>query len=135
MKYGSSGVKTVEEYLAEIQEPKRSEMVQLDALIRRILPDHERLMFAGIIGYGPFHYKYPSGREGDWYKVGLVANKTGISVYVMAGDKGGYLAEQAKPFLGKAVVGKSCIRFKKLSDLNLFALEELLQKARPWDPS
>jgi peptidoglycan/xylan/chitin deacetylase (PgdA/CDA1 family) len=123
-----------EEYIALVEEPKRSEIQTLHDLIRRALPDFEPVMMSGFMGYGPYHYKYPSGREGDWFKIGLAANKTGISLYICMGDTNGYFPEQAKDRLGKASVGKSCIRFKKLQDINLATVEELLEKARNAEP-
>lgn len=84
----------------------------------------------GMIGYGPYHYRYASGREGDSARVGLAINKTGFSVYVSCVDEKGYLAEQAKARLGKASIGKSCIRFKRLADIELDVLREVLAKAR-----
>lgn len=131
----SKDAATHEEYLVSVEEPKRSELRLLDDLIRTTLPDHEPFMISGFMGYGKYHYRYDSGREGDWFKVGMVANKTGISVYVVAADENGYLAEQFKPKLGKASIGKSCIRFKKLADIDLGALKELLIRAKDAEPA
>ena len=90
-------------------------------------------MVSGFMGFGPYHYKYPSGREGHWVTVGLAANKTGISLYVCTKDASGFLPEQFKARLGKASVGKSCIRFKKISDLNLEVVREMLEKCNDAD--
>ena len=83
-----------------------------------------------MIGYGPYHYRYATGREGDSARVALASNKTGFSVYVACVDSKGYLAEQAKARLGKASVGKSCIRFKRLDDIDLDVLADVLAKSR-----
>lgn len=120
---------THEEYIANVEEPKRSELQQLHNLIREALPTFEPVMISNFMGYGQFHYKGKTC-EGEWFRVGLSANKTGISIYICAGDKDGYFPEQAKDRLGKAVVGKSCIRFKKLADINLETVKELLEKTR-----
>lgn len=120
---------THEEYIANVEEPKRSELQQLHNLIRVALPTFEPVMISNFMGYGQFHYKGKTC-EGEWFRVGLSANKTGISIYICAGDKDGYFPEQAKDRLGKAVVGKSCIRFKKLADINLETVKELLEKTR-----
>lgn len=128
--YGSSKATTQEDYLKEIEEPKRSELQALDKLIRKNAPNLKPAMLAGMMAYGVYHYKSPRSKcEGEWFQVGMVANKTGISVYVCAVDEKGYLAEQAKDRLGKATVGKSCIRFKKLEDINLDVLAECVKKA------
>lgn len=130
----ATGPQTHEEYIASVEEPKRSELQQLHDLIRGTLPDFEPVIVSSFMGYGPYHYKYQSGREGDWVKVALSANKTGISLYICCGDANGYFPEQAKDRLGKASIGKSCIRFKKLQDLNMDTVKELLEKTRDAEP-
>jgi hypothetical protein len=120
-----------EEYIAAVEEPKRQELQQLHDLVRTLLPKFEPVIISGIMGYGQFHYKGKSKAcEGEWFRVGLSANKTGISIYICAGDENGYFPEQARDRLGKATVGRSCIRFKKLSDINLDVVEEILNKTR-----
>jgi len=121
---------TPQQYIAAIPEPKRSELATLHRLIRKTIPSFEPAVTGTMIGYGRFHYRYASGREGDAFRVALAANKTGISVYVLAMDGDAYVAEQHKARLGKASVGKSCIRFKRLADIDLGVLTEALQKAR-----
>ncbi len=120
---------TPDAYLDAQPEPKRSELRTLDALIQACCPELARVMAGSMIGYGPYHYRYASGREGDSARVCLAANKTGLSVYVAVMDGDSYLPEQAGKRLGKASVGKSCIRVKKLADLDLAVLEEVLRRA------
>ena len=120
---------TPEEYIAELDEPRRGEISRLDALIREALPDAERVLDRGIIGYGPFHYRYASGREGDSALIGLSSRKRSISLYVLCTDDGAYLAERYADRLPKADVGKSCIRFKRTEDVDLGVLRELLGEA------
>lgn len=124
-----SAATTPEAYLDTLEEPRRGEVETLHKLIRKTVPKFAPFMLGGIIGYGKYHYKYASGREGDWFHIGLTSGKTGISVYVVAVDENGYLAEQAKAKLGKAIVGKSCIRFKKLADIDLAELTRLIKRA------
>src|SRR5688572_9503697 len=100
---------TIEQYIAKIEEPKRTEVKKLHALITKTVPAFEPAMYGSMIGYGKYHYRYESGHEGVSYRVALASNKTGISIYVCAADERGWLAEQAKGELGKASVGKSCI--------------------------
>lgn len=129
--FGTTTAKTHEEYIEMVDEPKRSELLQLHNLISKSMPNQEQWIVSGILGFGKFHYKGKSkGCEGEWFRVGLAANKTGMSIYMCVGDKNGYLPEQAKERIGKATVGRSCIRFKKLSDINLPVVEELLIRAR-----
>jgi hypothetical protein len=83
-----------------------------------------------MIGYGVYHYKYPSGREGDTARVALASNASGFSVYVSCLDSKGWLVEQMKDTLGKVNCGKSCIRFQRVEDLELDAFADLLAIAR-----
>jgi hypothetical protein len=110
---------------------RRADVDRLDRLIRDTLPDLEvHESDDGGIGYGPFHYRYASGREGDAYRVSLANRKTGISLYVLALTAGGeYLAETRAAAFPKAKVGKSCVHFKRLDDLDEAALRELLTDA------
>jgi hypothetical protein len=121
---------TPEQYLAEADEPRRSELVRLHELIRETLPELEPHMASGMVGYGHYHYRYASGREGDWFQIGLANRKTGISLYVVAeSEDGGYLAERYAERLPKASVGKSCVRFQRLDDVDLEVVRELLVQA------
>lgn len=121
---------SVAAYLAKLEEPRRAEVKRLHELISGALPDAEVRVAGALIGYGPYHYRYESGTEGDSFRVSLASRKTGLSIYVAAVDEGGWLAEQAKASLGKARVGKSCIAVKRLEDLDLAGLVTLLKRAR-----
>jgi hypothetical protein len=118
---------TVAEYLAALDEPRRSEMAALHALITKALPKHPPAFGSGMIGYGSYHFKYPSGREGDWPIVGLSSRKQYISVYLMGSEDGVYIAEKHRTELPKASIGKSCVRFKRLADIDLKVLEKVIR--------
>lgn len=114
---------------------ERGEIVRaIDALIRDAAPELETRMWNHIVGYGTLHYRYASGREGDWFPVGLANQKQYVSLYLCAADDGGYLAEQHASRLqrpearAKVSVGKSCIRFKHLDDLDLDVVRELVRR-------
>jgi uncharacterized protein YdhG (YjbR/CyaY superfamily) len=118
-----------EDYIKKIEDPSRREEIQkLHDLIRKTVPDLKPFMISGMIGYGSFHYKSKSGREGDWYVIGLASNKNYISVYVCASDGKQYTAEKYQKELAPADVGKSCIRFKKTSDIDLKMLEKVIKE-------
>lgn len=121
--------KTPREYISKLKEPRRTEIKQLDALIRQAAPDLEPTMQYGMIGYGPYHYKYASGRQGDWVLVALASQKNYISLYVTCVKDGQYLAESYKPRLPKARIGKSCIRFNKLEDVDQNVVAQLIKEA------
>ncbi len=124
---GHSDAKTPEAYIAEVEEGRRQDVQRLHDLIREVSPELEPTMEFGILGYGKYHYKYASGREGEWMKVGIANNKRYISLYCCAADENGYVAEGFKERLPKASIGKSCVRFKRLSDLDEAVLRELIQ--------
>lgn len=121
-----TGAKTPEEYIDLIAEPRKSEIKKLDAFIRKTLPKQKPFIISGMIGYGSFHYKSKSGREGEWAKVLLASQKNYISVYVCAVDGDQYIPEKYKKDLPKASIGKSCIRFKKVDDIDLDVLKKVL---------
>jgi hypothetical protein len=119
--------RTPAEYIAQIDEPRRSDIRTLHGMISKAVPGLKPSMQAGMIGYGSYRYKYASGREGDWPVIALASQKNYISVYVCAAENGRYIAEEHKNELPKASVGKSCIRFKKVSDIDLKALERIVK--------
>jgi len=132
---GRSDAATHEEYIERLAEPRRGEIRALHEMIRREVPQLEPTMDFGMLGYGKYHYRYPSGREGNWMLVGVASNKNYISLYVTAAaPDGGYLAERYKDQLPKASIGRSCIRFKRLGDVDQQVLERLLRKVAELGP-
>ncbi len=118
-----------DDYIAGLEEPRRAEVQRVHDLIRATLPDLEPNTDGGMLGYGRFHYRYKSGREGDASLIALSSRKAHISLYVLSADDDGYLAEQYADRLGNVSVGKSCIRFKRAGDVDHDALRELLAEA------
>jgi hypothetical protein len=116
-----------EDYIGQIDEPRRDEIVALDRLITEEAPALDRHLQAGMLAYGSYHYRYASGREGDWFLIGLASQKRYISLYVCATDGDGYVAESFRERLPEASIGKSCVRFKRLSDVDEAALRELVR--------
>ena len=98
-------------------------------MIREEAPRFERHLVSGMLGYGSFHYRSRSGREGDWFVIGLASQKRYISLYVCATDGEGYISERYRDRLPKADIGKSCVRFKRLSDVDESVLRELVHEA------
>jgi hypothetical protein len=122
-----TGAKTPEDYIEQIDEPRRADIRALHTMITKAAPKLAPAMKSGMIGYGSYHYKYASGREGDWPIIALASQKSYISVYVCASENGEYMAEKHKHELPKANIGKSCIRFKRLSDVDLKTIEKLVK--------
>ena len=121
---------TPAEYIAALDEPRRGEIAALDALIRATVPDWEPHMMSGMPAYGRYHYVYASGREGDAARVALASRKQYISLYVDCAHEGAYVAERYKDRLPKASIGRSCVRFKRLADVDQDVLRDLLREAR-----
>jgi hypothetical protein len=120
---------TPDEYVATVEDRRRTDVAALDALIRETAPDLERVMSGPAIGYGPFHYRYASGREGDAALIGLAANKRYLSLYVLCATEAGYLAETYRERLPKASIGKACVRFTSLANVDVDVLRELIKEA------
>jgi len=123
-----------EDYIAALAEPRRTDVAALDALIREHAPGLEPVVAGKMLGYGPFHYRYASGREGDTTLLGLASQKRYISLYVLCAKGGRYLAESYAERLPKASVGKSCVRFARLSDIDPAVLAELVTEAARLGP-
>jgi len=126
---GQLAVSTPKAYLAALPEARRAEVKRLDAFIRKTVPKLEPFIHSGMLAYGPQRYRTKSGKESDWFKLGIASNATAISLYVCASDERGYVAERHRAALPGASIGKSCVRFKKFDDLDPKALAKVLKEA------
>ena len=124
---------TVPEFLASLPDDRRAAMTAVHKAIRKAAPKLAPYVTAGmgtpILGYGKYRYRSASGREGEWFTVGLAAGKGYFSLHICAMDDGGYLTEQHAKKLGKVKTGRSCINFKQLGDLNLAEAMKLVKLA------
>lgn len=121
--------KTVEEYLAAIPDDRKELVKFLHAFIQKAASSLKPHFAYNMLGYGSFKYLNYKKETVDWPIVGLANQKNYISIYVCSVDNGEYIAEKYKTELGTVSVGKSCIRFKKLEDLNLPTFKKVLQLA------
>lgn len=130
--------KQIKEHIASHPEPKRSELQALHELVLQVAPECRQWFDEGkneegktvtnpTIGYGFHIIKYANGATRDFFQIGLSANKTGISVYILGLDDKTYLAQTYGPTIGKASVTGYCIKFKKLQDINLDVLKAAIQ--------
>lgn len=128
--FKTTSARTAEGYIKKIKDKaRRAEIEKLHKLIRKTVPKLKPFIISGMVGYGPFHYKYASGREGDWATILLASQKNYISVYVCAAKDGKYVAEKYKKQLPKASIGRSCVRFKRVADLDEKVLVKMLLEA------
>jgi len=116
------------DWLANVQDDERRQgFLELHHLIRTLAPKLEPTTdYHGLIGYGVYYYKYKSGRQGDHVKISLANNKKHMAIHCCGLKDGKYIVEQYADRLGKCSTGKSCVRFKRLSDLNRPTLEALI---------
>lgn len=118
--------KSVESYLASVPKERQELMLFLHNFIKKTIPKLKPHFAYNMLGYGFFPYLNYKKEKINWPVVALANQKNYVSIYVCALDKGIYIAEKYKKELGKVSVGKSCIRFKKLEDLNLPTLKKVL---------
>ncbi len=121
--------KTVKQYLDSVGDDRRADIKSLHVLIQKASPKFKPWLAYNMLGYGAFKCKNYKKEIIEWPLVALAAQKNYISVYVCAVDTKGYIAEQHKNTLGKVSVGKSCIRFKRLEDVNIKELKTVLKLA------
>ncbi len=125
---------TPEEYIAQLDEPRRSHIQAIYDLVREAAPELEPWMVAGKIGFGKLMYQGKSKKcAGEWFKLGLASNKNTIMFATCAVVDGKNLAEVYAPKLPKADVGRSCINFRKFEDADLDVLREIAQKTAKAD--
>jgi hypothetical protein len=125
---------TVDEFLASLPADRRATVTTVHKAIRKAAPKLAAAVMSGmgpspIIGYGKYRYKTASGREGDWFLVGLAPGKGYYSLHICVGDRDGYLVERNAAKLGKVKTGRTCINFNKLEDLKLDAAMGLVKQA------
>src|SRR5580658_5952980 len=130
--------KQIKEYIATQPEPKRSEMQQLHHIILALMPKCKLWFLDGKdekgkvvsnpnIGYGSRAIVYANGKTREFYQIGVSANTTGISVYILGIDDKKYLAQTFGADLGKASVTGYCIKFKTLAEVNVDVLKAAIQ--------
>ncbi len=126
--------KQIKDHIAAQPEPKRSDMQELHAIILGLMPDCKLWFLDGKdesgktvsnpnIGYGSQTIKYADGKTREFYQIGISANITGISVYIMGIKDKKYLAETYGKTLGKASVTGYCIKFRALRNINVDTLK------------
>jgi hypothetical protein len=124
----------IKKYITSQPEPKRSDMQELHRLILQVMPkcklwfldgkdDKGKIVSNPNTGYGSYSIKYADGTTREFYQIGLSANTTGISVYIMGIKDKTYLVKTYGKKLGKASVTGYCIKFKSVKDINIDILQ------------
>ncbi|MDH7461190.1 DUF1801 domain-containing protein [Chitinophagaceae bacterium 26-R-25] len=128
----------IKNYIAGQPEPKRDDIQALHKRVLQALPkcklwfdegknSEGKIVANPTIGYGSFTIKYANGTTKEFFQIGVSGNATGISVYILGIKDKAYLAETYGKTLGKASVTGYCIKFKKLSDINVDVLTEAIK--------
>lgn len=105
---------------------RRRDAREIAKLMKEITGKRPRLWGTSIVGFGTYHYKYKSGREGDWPMTGFSPRKQNLAIYIMPGFSR-YAALMKK--LGKYKTGKSCLYLKRLDDVDLKVLRQLITRS------
>jgi hypothetical protein len=118
---------SVEEFLNGIpDDKKRKDSYTILELMKNAAGKEPKMWGDSIIGFGSYHYRYASGREGDWFLTGFSPRKQNLTLYIMAGFTQ-YEALLQK--LGKFSTGKACLYIKKIEDIDMPTLEELVRQS------
>lgn len=120
----------VDSFIAAVtDERQRDDALQIIGMMQRLTGHPPKMWGPSIIGFGSYHYKYDSGREGDMCRIGFSPRKGKTVLYIVDGFEGhGALLEK----LGKFKTGKSCLYLKKLSDVDEAVLEQLIVGSMEW---
>lgn len=118
---------SVDDFLNQVKEDqKREESFKIKAMMEEATGAPAKMWGGSIVGFGSYHYKYDSGREGDFLKVGFSPRAQQFSIYIMPGfERYDSLLQQ----LGKHKIGKACLYIKKLEDVDQEVLETLIKES------
>ncbi|MHA2425943.1 MAG: DUF1801 domain-containing protein [Candidatus Thorarchaeota archaeon] len=118
---------SVKEFLNAVEHPTRkADGLELFKMLKEIAKENPRMWGPTIVGFGTYHYKYESGREGNMAKIGFSPRKQSLSVYIMGGfDKYKDLLDK----LGKHKIGKGCLYINKLADVDNDVLDAIIKRS------
>ena len=118
---------SVSAFLKKIDDPqRRQDAVAVTDMMRTVTKQEPKMWGPSIVGFGSYHYKYASGRGGDWFAMGVSPRKDALTVYICSGFRR-YPDLMEK--LGKYRTGQSCLYIKKLSDVDRSVLKQLISRA------
>jgi len=118
---------SVTDFLNSVEdEQKRKDSFEILKLMKKLSKEDGKMWGGSIVGFGSYHYKGASGREGEWMLIGFSPRKQNITLYIMPGFER-YPALMKK--LGKYSTGKSCLYIKRLSDVDASVLKELVTES------
>ena len=117
----------VEDFLNGVtDDKKRQDSFAILEMMKSITGEEPKMWGNSIVGFGSYHYKNASGREGDWFKTGFSPRKQSLTIYIMSGFR---RYEELMTNLGKFKTGVSCLYVKKLEDVDRPTLETLIEES------
>lgn len=114
---------SVAAFLKTVADGRRQDCLSLVRIMKAVTRAEPRMWGSGVVGFGEYHYTYASGRESDWFLVGFSPRKQDLTLYIMAGVER-YDALLAR--LGKFRLGKSRLYIKRMADVDMSVLQELI---------
>ena len=118
---------SVDDYINSISDDgRREDCKKLINIMQKFTGEPPKMWGSSIVGFGSYHYKYASGREGDWFLVGFSPRAQNLTLYIMSGFDG---YETLLGKLGKHTTGKSCLYVKKLKDVDMDVLKDLVRQS------
>ena len=122
---------TASDWIAQVEPAaKREDAERLDALFREVTSEEPVMWGKGLVGYGQYHYKYDSGREGDFMRIGFSTSKAKHSLHLIGGYNDPATGKRNRALfdkLGKHKTGASCLYINKLADVDMDVLRELVE--------
>ena len=118
---------SVEAFFNSVEvEKKRQDCLTILEIMKQITKAEPQMWGTSMVGFGTYHYKYESGREGDWFVAGFSPRKQNLTLYIMAGFS---RYDELLSKLGKFKTGKSCLYINKIADVDLPTLKELIKQS------
>jgi len=116
------GTESIEKFLLSFEPTVQQDCKTLIKIMKKVTGKNP-VMWGNIVGFGQFHYKYASGREGDYFLTGFSPRKANMTIYCLPGFE---THKELMQKLGKFKTAKSCLYIKKLSDVDMKILEQLI---------
>lgn len=118
---------SVTEFLNSVEdEEKREDCFEIVKIMKQATKAEPKMWGSSIVGFGSYHYEYASGREGDWMLVGFSPRKQNLTLYIMPGFE---RYQELLKKLGKYSTGSSCLYIKRLKDVDIRVLQELVNES------
>jgi hypothetical protein len=114
----------VDQFVQSVEnDMRKADSLKILKILSEIMPEPPKMWGPSIVGFGEYHYKYATGREGDYLRIGFSPRKKALTIYLMDGIE---KHEPKLQILGKFKTGKSCLYINKLEEIHIDILKEIL---------